>query len=110
MVVVHAGTRVSQDIGACRRCGRAHGDRRDRAAAPAIGGDRLSGRTRTRRRLLLPSHAKGPSGLAETVRGLFETESPQTLLHLLYDDRERVGAGPKAIYAGRVLDRADRPR
>jgi len=38
--------------------------------------------------------------LAETVRGLFETESPQTLLHLLHDDRERVGAGQSEFIQG----------
>ena len=64
VAVVHAGTRVSQDIGACRRCGRAHGDGRGRAAAPAIRGHGLSGRTHARRRLLISPHTKGPSGLA----------------------------------------------
>ena len=43
---------------------------------------------------------KGHVDLAETVRGLFETESPQTLLHLLHDDRERVGAGQSEFIQG----------
>jgi anti-anti-sigma factor len=43
---------------------------------------------------------KGHVDLQETVRGLFETESPQTLLHLLYDDRERFGAGQSEFMQG----------
>ena len=43
---------------------------------------------------------KGHVDLQETVRGLFETESPQTLLHLLHDDRERVGAGQSEFIQG----------
>ena len=43
---------------------------------------------------------KGQVDLYETVRGLFETESPQTLLHLLHDDRERVGAGQSEFIQG----------
>jgi anti-anti-sigma factor len=43
---------------------------------------------------------KGQVGLEETVRGLFETESPQALLHLLHDDRERVGAGQSEFIQG----------
>jgi hypothetical protein len=43
---------------------------------------------------------KGQVSLEETVRGLFETESPQTLLHLLHDDRERVGAGQSEFIQG----------
>lgn len=43
---------------------------------------------------------KGQVGLEETVKGLFETESPQTLLHLLHDDRERVGAGQSEFIQG----------
>jgi len=43
---------------------------------------------------------KGQVDLHETVRGLFETESPQTLLHLLHDDRERVGAGQSEFIQG----------
>jgi anti-anti-sigma factor len=43
---------------------------------------------------------KGEVDLQETVRGLFEIESPQTLLHLLYDDRERVGAGQSEFIQG----------
>jgi anti-anti-sigma factor len=43
---------------------------------------------------------KGEVDLQETVRGLFETEPPQTLLHLLYDDRERVGAGESEFTQG----------
>ncbi len=43
---------------------------------------------------------KGQIDLHETVRGLFETESPQTLLHLLHDDRERVGAGQSEFIQG----------
>jgi anti-anti-sigma factor len=43
---------------------------------------------------------KGLVDLHETVRGLFETESPQTLLHLLHDDRERVGAGQSEFIQG----------
>ena len=42
---------------------------------------------------------KGRVDLQETVRGLFETESPQTLLHLLHDDRER-GAGQSEFVQG----------
>jgi anti-anti-sigma factor len=43
---------------------------------------------------------KGHVDLSEAVRGLFETESPQTLLHLLHDDRERVGAGQSEFIQG----------
>ncbi len=43
---------------------------------------------------------KGHIDLSETVRGLFETESPQTLLHLLHDDRERLGAGQSEFIQG----------
>jgi anti-anti-sigma factor len=43
---------------------------------------------------------KGHIDLQETVRGLFETESPQTVLHLLHDDRERVGAGQSEFIQG----------
>jgi hypothetical protein len=43
---------------------------------------------------------KGHIDLHEMVRGLFETESPQTLLHLLHDDRERVGAGQSEFIQG----------
>ena len=43
---------------------------------------------------------KGHVDLQDTVRGLFETESPQTLLHLLHDDRERVGAGQSEFIQG----------
>lgn len=43
---------------------------------------------------------KGQVDLHETVRGLFETESPQTLLHLLHDDRERHGAGQSEFIQG----------
>jgi anti-anti-sigma factor len=43
---------------------------------------------------------KGQVGLEETVRGLFETESPQTLLHLIHDDRERQGAGQSEFIQG----------
>ena len=43
---------------------------------------------------------KGQVDLYETVRGLFETESPQTLLHLLHDDRERFGAGQSEFMQG----------
>ena len=43
---------------------------------------------------------KGQVDLSETVRGLFESESPQTLLHLLHDDRERVGAGQSEFIQG----------
>jgi anti-anti-sigma factor len=43
---------------------------------------------------------KGHVDLQETVRGLFETESPQTLLHLLHDDRERIGAGQSEFIQG----------
>jgi hypothetical protein len=43
---------------------------------------------------------KGQVDLHETVRRLFETESPQTLLHLLHDDRARVGAGQSEFIQG----------
>jgi anti-anti-sigma factor len=43
---------------------------------------------------------KGHVDLHDIVRGLFETESPQTLLHLLHDDRERVGAGQSEFIQG----------
>jgi anti-anti-sigma factor len=43
---------------------------------------------------------KGYVDLSEIVRGLFETESPQTLLHLLHDDRERIGAGQSEFIQG----------
>ena len=43
---------------------------------------------------------KGQIDLQETVHGLFETESPQTLLHLLHDDREHVGAGQSEFIQG----------
>jgi anti-anti-sigma factor len=43
---------------------------------------------------------KGHVDLQETVRSLFETESPQTLLHLLHDDRDRVGAGQSEFLQG----------
>jgi hypothetical protein len=43
---------------------------------------------------------KGHVDLHEIVRGLFETESPQTLLHLLHDDRERHGAGQSEFIQG----------
>jgi anti-anti-sigma factor len=59
---------------------------------------------------------KGQIDLYETVRGLFETESPQTLLHLLHDDRERVGAGQSELIQGAcwigpigAVDGASRP-
>ncbi len=43
---------------------------------------------------------KGQLDLHDTVRGLFEMESPQTLLHLLHDDRERLGAGQSEFTQG----------
>lgn len=43
---------------------------------------------------------KGQVDLQETVRGLFDSESPQTLLHLLHDDRERFGAGQSEFVQG----------
>ena len=43
---------------------------------------------------------KGQVDLYETVRGLFETESPQTVLHLIHDDRERFGAGQSEFMQG----------
>ena len=59
---------------------------------------------------------KGHVDLHETVRGLFETESPQTVLHLLHDDRERHGAGQSEFIQGAcwigpigAVDREARP-
>ncbi len=43
---------------------------------------------------------KGELDLAETVRGLFESETPRTLLHLLHDDRARSGAGQSEFVQG----------
>jgi anti-anti-sigma factor len=43
---------------------------------------------------------KGHLDLHEMVRALFETESPQTLLHVLHDNRERVGAGQSEFLQG----------
>lgn len=43
---------------------------------------------------------KGHVDLHEIVRGLFDAESPQTLLHLLHDDRERHGAGQSEFIQG----------
>ena len=59
---------------------------------------------------------KGHVDLHETVRGLFETESPQTLLHLLHDDRDLHGAGQSEFIQGacwigpiNTVDGASRP-
>jgi len=38
--------------------------------------------------------------LNETVHGLFESETPQTLLHLLHDDRDLTGAGQSEFLQG----------
>ena len=43
---------------------------------------------------------KGELNLDETVRGLFESETPQTLLHLLHDDRHLTGAGESEFVQG----------
>ena len=43
---------------------------------------------------------KGELELYDTVRGLFESETPQTLLHLLHDDRELSGAGQSEFLQG----------
>jgi len=43
---------------------------------------------------------KGELNLDETVRGLFESETPQTLLHLLHDDRHLTGAGQSEFVQG----------
>jgi anti-anti-sigma factor len=43
---------------------------------------------------------KGELELYATVRSLFESETPQTLLHLLHDDREVSGAGQSEFLQG----------
>ena len=43
---------------------------------------------------------KGELDLNDTVRGLFESETPQTLLHLLHDDRNLTGAGQSEFLQG----------
>lgn len=43
---------------------------------------------------------KGELDLTATVRGLFESETPQTLLHLLHDDRDLIGAGQSEFLQG----------
>jgi anti-anti-sigma factor len=43
---------------------------------------------------------KGPLDLHDTVRDLFESETPLTLFHLLHDDRELSGAGQSEFLQG----------
>jgi anti-anti-sigma factor len=43
---------------------------------------------------------KGVIELNSTVRGLFESESPRGLLHLLHDDRPVIGSGQSAFTGG----------
>jgi len=43
---------------------------------------------------------RGPLELQPTVAGLFETEAPRGLLHLLYDDRPITGLGESELWRG----------